>query len=218
MPDSNPESGRATSPADAESAAPGGVQTIARRKAILKALGKTAAVAGVASPLSSLAAARLRYESNGKNYQCSVSGNMSVLRSVNPASVPVCSGKSPVSYRSKDGSCTDAGATVANWPMWPVLSVNGVNKPVCHTQAGQGGTPYLPTAEFRAVFGSGKGKRIGKMINDGDADAHWVAALLNATKYPTTFPHTPEDVIRQYNDPAKQAAALSFYQQHVNKG
>jgi hypothetical protein len=218
MPDSNDNGSHITAPADASSKEAPAVQTIARRKAILKALGKTAAVAGVASPLSSLAAARLRYESNGKNYQCSVSGNMSVLRSVSAESVAVCSGKSPVSYKSVNGQCTAGTIQASNWPQWPAKWLDGSNKAVCYKLAGQAGTPYLPTATFSQVFGSGSTKKIGAMLNDGDIDAQWVAALLNATKYPTTFPHTPEEVIRQYNDTTKRAAALSFYQLHVNKG
>lgn len=220
MPDSNQDSGRTAAPPDGSQQTPAKVQTIARRKAILRALGKTAAVAGVAAtPLSSLAASKLRYESNGQSYLCSVSGNMSVLHSAGAANIPICSGKKLSDYQSVliNGSRDATKSNAANWPTWPNTVIKGVSKAVVYTGSGFSGTAYKPTAMFSQIFGGGDTRKIGQMVNDNVPDAHWVIALLNANQSPTTFPHTAEQVIAQYADPNKRAVALSFYSQHVNK-
>lgn len=220
MPDTSQDSARAAAQPDGNGQSPAKVQTIARRKAILKALGRTAAVAGAVSPLSSLAAARLRYESNGKSYNCSVSGNMSVLHSASTESTPVCSGKRLSEYQSRlvSGNRNAGDTSAANWPAWPNKLLNSVSTAVIYTGSGFSGTAYNPTAMFNQIFGGSDARKIGEMVNDNVPDAHWVIALLNANRFPTTFPHTAEQVIAQYADPAKRAVALSFYSQHVNKG
>lgn len=190
----------------------------ARRKAILKGLGKTAAIAGAAAPLSSLAGARLRFDKAGQNMHCSVSGQMSVLMSGAVTSIPVCMGLLPSKYRYVNGGGNPTAwngqqnnIAKANWPEWPGTTnafVTGIN-----------GTAFTPAATFAQVFGSGSSTKIGLLVEgQGLADeAQWVAALLNAQRFPAKFPHTNAEVIAQYGDVSRRASALALYQTYVNK-
>lgn len=199
-------------PADAVS------HNAARRKAILKGLGKTAAVAGAAIPLSSLAGARLRYESAGKNFHCSTSGHMSVLMSGAVTQIAVCQGLLPSEYKFfHNSSSTWNGTSIGKgkWARWPN---NGTNA-IC---VGVNGTAFTPIATFSQVFGAGPSDpntdKIGFLVTGGTASGQWITALLNAQRYPSKFPHTPAEVIAQYTgDATRKAAALSLYENHVNK-
>lgn len=182
---------------------------IARRKAILRGLGKTAAIAGAATPLSSLATQRLRIDkSDGKSYHCCVSGHMSVMMSAGHDHVPVCHGKKPSIYCSKDKQCnnTTANKSKHNWPQWPNDGTQA-----CVRTAASGGTAYTPNAQFSQVFKGGSATMMGALLNTAATsdEAHWVTALLNANKNPSTFPHKPEEVLKHYTE--QRDVALKFY-------
>lgn len=198
------------SPQQSSAAAAAGADLVqlARRKAILRGMGKAAAVAGASVPLSSLATVKLQVQkTDGKFYHCSVSGNMSVMLSAGHTHV-ICTGKTPYSYKSKDGQCTDSNKTRANWPAWPNNGTYAIVK-----TSTSGGTVHYPNAQFNAVFGSGSTTKIGSLVNAGTSDeAHWVAALLNANLFDTTtFPHSPQEVISHYQNASIRSAAIAFY-------
>lgn len=193
-----------------------------RRRAIFKGLGKTAAVAGAATPLTSLAGASLRYvDTGGTNHQCTLSGHMSVMHSAIADSVPVCKGLLPskYAYQPRAGSSDPAtwnGSTkkAANWPNWPTMDVGGQTRAVIYNGVG---TAYHPDTPFNTLFGSGVSTLIGYLISNGSDEGQWLAALLNAHKYyPGKFPHLKAEVIAHYNGPNK-AKALELYATYVNK-
>lgn len=189
--------------------------SIARRKAILRGLGKTAVVAGAAVPLRSLAGAGDRYrfkKHDNKYYHCSVSGHMSVMMSRNPGSVPDCSGKPHSHYKSSDGKCeTNAKGKWTNWRSDGTLAF-------CYKHSSNG-SYCRPMDKFNAVFGSGSAKMLGELVNYTTAtdESHWVAALLNSDLRATTFPHSPQQVIAHYQDSSKRAVALAFYRDWLTK-
>lgn len=190
---------------------------IARRRAILKGLGKTAALAGAATPLSSLAGSNTRMrvlKTDAKYYNCSVSGNMSVLMSQGTANLTTCSGKAHSYYSANDSpkSCTTNAR--ARWPTWPTDGVNAV----CYLQSGTTALYCNPMTHFNTVFGAGSTTMFGALCNlsTPTSESQWVAALLNANVRAATFPDNPERVIALYKDTATRAAALSFYTTWLN--
>ena len=195
---------------------------LARRKAILKGLGKTAVVAGAVAPLSSLAGVHLRYVSGGVNHHCSMSGHMSVMHSAIASSVTECGGKQPGSF-AYSGSPTWDGTDVvkANWPNW--LSKTNNSGILVAAVRGYDGNLRSPKATFAQVFGStgvsNGAPKIGFLLSGTpNEDSHWLAALLNAQNDPTLtkFPHTAEQVLSHFNG-QNRAQALAFYRDHVNK-
>lgn len=191
---------------DQNVAAKGHAPDIARRKAILRGLGKTAVIAGAATPLSSLAVQQLRYVQDGKNRICSCSGMMSVMHSGAVADVEICEGFKPDYYKHDGNGWNGTNVKANKWPTWP--AVNGKVSFV-----GAGGLSYTPAALFSQVFGSGSNSKVGMLINDSGNEKHWIAALLNAQNpaLADRFPHTVAEVIAQHNDPAVHAAALELY-------
>lgn len=187
---------------------------LARRKAILKGLGKTAAVAGAAAPLSSLAGARLRYVKNNANFHCSVSGAHSVLVSGSVQSIAQCSAAVPATYGPKDGTWNGADVTPAKWPGWPTDG----------TQArtlSKDGLFRNPAATFLSIFGGGSSSLAGNILRNTPSsdEAHWLTALLNAQKYYNggngTWPHSPQQVLAHYGSTAA-VTALALYKD-INK-
>lgn len=186
----------------------------ARRRALLKGLGKTAAIAGAAMPLRSLAGSgRMRLKkTDNKNYNCSVSGNMSVMLSTGADALPQCSGKPPSHYCSNNGRCdNDDKARWTNW--W-----NDGASAVCYKNTAR--TLYCrPTTSFNSVFGSGPSTMIGALCNLAipTEETHWVTALLNSNVRETTFPHSPEQVIALYGS-SNRAAAYAFFKDWMVQG
>lgn len=197
------------------------LQSIARRRAIVKGLSKGAALAGAAVPLQTLAVSGQRMKlkkTDGKWYQCSVSGNTSVMVSQNPAALTQCGAQAPGYYTSI--GAVDITLT-SNWPTWPQKSVNGVARAVCYGTL-SGTTAFQPTARFSEVFGwQGAGnRRIGGYIKNYPTsdEAQWVTAALNATKFETSFPFSVSDVVRMSQlPPDRKAAALAFFKDWLNR-
>lgn len=166
----------------------GGV-SIARRHALLKGLGKGAAIAGAAVPLSSLGAstARMKLVVNNNAVVCTVSGTMSVLVSAVPATQ--CSGFQFSQYRKT--------ATILGVPLYG-------NWPSGATLAG-----YVPGATFASVFKAGSTTAtLGSLIDKTTPtdESYWVLALLNS--YLSTYPYPAAEVIGHYQT---KATALSFH-------
>ncbi len=151
----------------------------ARRRALLKGLGKGAALAGSAMPLSSLATYGDRkklFKSDGKNYVCSVSGHMSVMLSAGIEAVPSCLGNKWDHYKTKGN--------------WPKLK-NG--KAACNF-----GTVLRDCDEkFKDCFGWGTTRSLYDCINVTTADEYtdWVCGILNANFASLNYPYTSAEVL-----------------------
>lgn len=200
MSTSHPPQDEQSSPPDA------GLASAARRRALLKGLGKGAALAGSAVPLSSLATGgdrpgmRLKKTDN-KYYYCSVSGNASIMLSGGPSNPPDCWGKK-CSYYKKD--------VYGKYPTWPK---NIYGSSVCIV----GSTGYAPTTRFIDMFGSGPTTSIGDCVSKSTPDdySHWVAALLNAQQFAGSFPYSTTEVMALYKDSTKRGAAISFFKNYM---
>lgn len=220
---------RATAPALPAAEVDAGV-SIARRRALLKGLGKGAALAGAATPLSSLAGSGQRMKlvtATGNVVLCSVSGNMSVLVSASTASLPQCTGSQISSYQSTTSASTTKTATA---------TTSSTGSTVSATSSGTTATTgtyakwpseavsksYLPATSFKSVFGvsvpvaTSSGVKaeatLGYLIDlkPPTDESYWVMALLNACR-DANYPYSPTDVITQYQNAGKRSAALAFH-------
>lgn len=194
-------------PQDEQSPAPtAGLESAARRRALLKGLGKGAALAGSAVPLSSLATGGQRpgmrlKKTDGNYYYCSVSGNGSIMLSAGTSTPPTCVGKA-CSYYKKDW--------YGKFSTWP-KNVSG--QYVCIV----GSNGYPPTTRFCDIFIGGTTKTIGDCVNTASPDdnSHWVTAMLNATVCASTFPYTTTEVLALYNDSTQRTAAITFFKNYM---
>lgn len=164
----------------------GDLPSAARRRALLKGLGKGAALAGAATPLSSLATYGDRkklYKSDGKNYHCSVSGHMSVMLSAGITSVPTCTGKTYTYYKDK-----------SKWP------AQKNNKPACYF----GDVLRDCDEKFKTCFGWGnpkngrRDKTLWDCISTDSPDEYtdWVCAVLNSNFNGYNYAYSSAEVVR----------------------
>lgn len=174
---------------------------VARRRLLLKGVGRGSAVLAAAIPIQTLASQPL-ITFDGK--QCSVSGMHSGVHSQNTGSV-LCGGYSPGWWGQKN-----ANGTPKNWPALLPNTNNGYN------------------TQFKYVFGDAAGLRntdgsipsvwqimepqepISRFSNTDEF--HWVCAWLNAiTRYPTYFPYTAQEVVDKY----KLGVSSPIYQDYL---
>ena len=195
---------RAAGPSDhAASPSP---ELLARRRVLLKALGKGSAVIAAAVPLQTLATSTVLTNSG---HLCAQSGAISTVRSVT-AGIPKCSGYGHVTYcdKSKWPGATSSGG------VWSA-SANCGGKTV-HTGS---------TCKFSDVFGSGTSMSCYELLCDTSAtyaqEKVWVSALLNAKKFETTaslnYPYTCSEVLGHFVG-ANKAGYHDFYKVHLMQG
>lgn len=205
---------------EAASELDGALQSIARRKALLKGLGKGAALAGAAVPLRSLAGGgggerkRLR-KTDGKDYRCTVSGQMSVILSAGGTAPDQCWGHPCSKYRSNSGRC-DTNQS-ADWPGWK-KDVN--SNAFCYKDSRSTNSACYPRSSFANVFGGGSTNRLGELCNNGNMsndEVVFCVALLNSNLCPDSFPDLPEDVIGAYKSD-KRASACTLYRDWLSRG
>lgn len=173
------------------------LQSAARRRALLRGLGKGAAIAGASMPLSSLATYGERkklVKKDLKNYHCSVSGHMSVMLSGGVTQVPTCAGKPRSYWKTRS--------------YWPYLKNN---QPACYF----GSVLRSHNESFFDCFGwSLTTRSIGNCIDDGDSEeADWVCAVLNANIAAHNYPYSSAAVVNHSKGlNMNKAAALAFHQ------
>lgn len=176
-----------------------GLDSVSRRRTLLKGVGKAGALAGAALPLRGLATGDkpgMRLVKDGKNYLCSVSGNNSLTHASHAASSVSCSAKSVSFYQN-----------TSNWPR------SAANTPICIV----GGSTFDPTKRFSDVFGSGSSTTLLGLLQARSPgnEAHWLVAMLNATKMSPTFPYSTTEVKALYTNVATRDAALSFFRDNL---
>lgn len=203
-----------------ESPAAGALQTpaadtdsgvsIARRRALLRGLGKGAALAGAATPLSGLATSGQRMKlikTNGNVVLCSVSGNMSVLVSASATSLPQCTGSQLGSYQSALArSPVKIALALRTYPTWPGGKLPG------GAYCMFGSVKRMASATFYDCFGSGSKVAIGDIVDLSSPtdESYWVMAVLNAN-ITAKYPYSADDVVKQYQNATKRSASLSFH-------
>lgn len=194
--------GSVPTPPEADGQAPVPVDALARRRLLLKGLGKGAGAAAVLVPIQTLAQtvpARL----------CTVSGIQSNVGSGRTGGTTnQCRGFSPSFY-----------ATLANWPNY--------NSAATPPTAGfvLDAVSYNQNAEFQTVFGSGSTAKLFDIVTTRApaSELIWVTALLNAFKLHGLipagqdgyFPYSPSEVVALYRDTAKRADAERLFTNYL---
>lgn len=175
-------------------------QAAARRRLLLKSLGKGSAVVAAASPLASFAAPVMTTSGT----QCTVSGFKSALASRQPASPTPCGGFAPSHFYAID----QGQVVAANWPLLSYPGAPGATGPA--------------DLQFRHVFGGTDTRRFLDILatNSPPDLALFCAAYLNAAwagqpagvpAGRVALPYSTADVITQYNAGAYAPAVVEFY-------
>lgn len=179
---------------------------MARRRAILKGLGKGSAVMVAAVPIHTLAANTIL----GGGKLATVSGSQSVISSQQTGPQTVSSGYAPSYY-----------ATVANWPNYTVDSNSRKSEASETANSFVNGIAVNPDEKFNDVFGHGSRTKLLALLKNSSAsdEAAWVTALLNALKNPAGFnyPYSAPQVLAFYQDnsPLKVEQALAFFKGYM---
>lgn len=178
-------------------------EALARRRMLLKSLGKgSAVVTAVSVPMHSLAAiGTLSVTANGK--RCTISGTMSGVHSKETTTAQ-CAGWSPGYYKM-----------IEHWPNYnAATNPSGIN-----TITGGSGNFNKDTL-FSMLFGGGPSEKLLVVLNNTNLyqnEFHWIAALLNGTtgSPAQNFPYSAAAVIALYKDTNKRAAALTFFKDYM---
>lgn len=155
---------------------------IARRRMLLKSVGKGTAVLAATVPIQTLAGQSL-LTFDGK-HQCSVSGMFSGVHSATPTSTPLCGGFSPGWWGQSNNSTPLVPSRA-----WPTLP-NG----------------WTPNTKCRSVFtrntltGDPTLFQVMKPPTYANTDErHWICAWLNALSRSFNFPYSGQQVVDFYN-------------------
>ena len=175
-------------------------ESLARRRALLRGLGKGSAALALVVPIQTLAVTTIV----GGTKLCTVSGVQSHVGSHPLGTVTTCQGNSPTYFQ-----------TLANWPGYTL------SPPPTHASFTVGNSLLTNSSKFSDVFTGGVGTPLDKVLaNTATSDnAVWVTALLNALKNRAgfNFPYTPSEVVAFYTnvDPLKKKQALDFFRGYM---
>ena len=180
----------------------GKVDSVARRRALLKGMSSGAALAAAALPLQALATGRKHAFDQRDNWprtkkQATISGCHSAIKSGDTTTA-----------EAKGYHCSWFRNT-SNWPK--------VNGEVAFKGASSWQV-FNKYAKFKDVFGGGPDRTFEYICtNQTAADAsnvehalNWVTALLNANLPDNNFPYTPAEVCAFYSSSKRDAAAAFF--------
>lgn len=187
-----------------------GLSSPARRREVLRTLGKASAAAGAAGPLSAMAGGTGRpWCYKDKTYttctQASISGAGSVIQSVAPGSTP--HGGKPCSHY---GNSNNVPASCSGKKFKELISCSGSD------------SKGVAISKANCLFNRTVADICSSEPNS--AEAHWITAYCNAvsryTSTPSTsnFPYSKDQVNGFYNDINKKAAAYSFFTTYMENG
>jgi hypothetical protein len=205
MPNNLHPSPAAIDATDSQSTVTGGAalssDAMARRRMLLKSLGKGSAVvaAAAAGSIHTLAGATtLTYTASGS--RCSISGTISGIHSKDTGT-STCAGKNPLFYKTK-----------SNWP------------PSSNDNYSVDGTSitFSRTSAFNSVFGGSDTTPLKSILyvvttSSVSVEAVWVTALLNALpgSGAQNFPYTAKKVIDLYKSSADNPGAYTFFKDYM---
>ena len=177
-------------------------QAAARRRLLLKSLGKGSAVVAAATPLASFAAPTMTTSGT----MCSVSGFKSALASRTPASPLPCGGFAPRRFYTLS---TGGTPVAANWPALAFPAPSGATGPESLTFRDLfGGT--APTTRVLDILASNSPPDLALFVA-----AFFSAALAGqGAALPTgrvALPYTTADVVAQYANGAYAPEVIEFY-------
>ena len=167
-------------------------EATARRRVLLKGVGRGAAVLAATVPIRTLA-----------GQQCTASGMNSALASLGPGGVPVCAAGFTALYWGASNSLTPPGP-VHNWPS------SVVPGDTCKSIFGKFTLTTLAMPQptlFQVVNASAFA---------ASDERHWICAWLNAKSVPG-FPYTDTKVLSFYNSPlsTEYNNALIFFKTYM---
>jgi len=189
--------GSKRSAAETQPTAASPVQSLARRRAIFKGLGKGGAVLAATVPIQTLAGQTLLTADGG--HQCSVSGMHSGVHSA-ATDVIYCGGYTPTYW----GAVSTVPGRTGPANSWPSPLPNG-STPYTKCRDVFTGAPVAPNTTLFDV-----------MKGTPTADiAHWICAWLNGLKQKSThhFPYSGQKVMDFYN--ANNLDALTFFKTYT---
>lgn len=176
---------------------------MARRRMLLKSLGKgSSVIAAAAIPMHTLAATgTLANTASGK--RCTISGTMSGVHSQNTVTA-ICEGYSPGYYKM-----------ISHWPNYNPTTTIATNT--------ANGKTFTQNSTFTFLFGGtstlGAQSLINIMLNYSSSDEfHWIPALLNslAASPASNYPYSAKQIIDFYNSPEPaRGNALNFFKQYM---
>jgi hypothetical protein len=190
---------------DSQSEATGGAalstDALARRRMLLKSLGKGTSVAAAvaAGSMHTLASATtLTFTASGS--RCTISGTISGIHSKDTTK-DTCRGRHPTVFK-----------TANKWP--PTNNGSGTYTVDNKT--------FSPTSTFTSVFGSGSGNTLQTILNATTLgavsdEAAWITALLNSlpNSGALNFPYPPSKVLYFYSSTSEKAGALTFFKNYM---
>jgi hypothetical protein len=176
-------------------------EAVARRRVLLRGVGKGAAVLAATVPLQTLAGQSL-LTFDGK-HQCSVSGMHSGVHSATPTNTPTCGGYSPGWW----GQVENGSNPRKPRRTWPTLPNSWTHNTKCSTVFTKQALSDNPTL-FQV------------MDNPAYADTderHWICAWLNALSYSWNFPYTGQQVLDYYYSTIAGVStdALAFFKAYM---
>lgn len=171
-------------------------QSVARRRALLKGLGKGGAALAAVAPIQSFAVPKLN---DGR--VCSLSGLQSGVTSHTPSSATVCQGWPPAHFVA-----VSKFQEAFDWP------------------AGVGGVDAAATLTFADIFRGSDTRFVidilrGRppVMSGDDEKRYWIAAYFNAWITSNNFAYSPGAVISQYQNTAKAGDYLNFYMTYMSQ-
>nr|WP_315241769.1 hypothetical protein [uncultured Albidiferax sp.] len=178
---------------------------LARRRMLLKSLGKgSSVIAAAAIPMHTLASTGTLAKTIGGN-RCTVSGMASGIHSANPTT-ELCKGLAPSRF-----------ASPANWPY-----AERIGSSANYNVRIPGITAFSSTSAFNTVFtGAISSSSIASIMSTAQSsdEAVWITALFNAALGVSTtpnlvmnFPYTPAQVKAMY---ARNSKASDFFSSNL---
>ena len=175
---------------------------LARRRILLKGVGKGASVLVAAVPIQTLAGQSV-LTFDGK-HQCSISGMHSGVHSATTTTV-VCGGYSPGWWGQKN--------TYGKPKNWPTLPSGWTYKTPFKTVFGDVANLRNTDGTSPSLWQIMEPKEVISKFESYD-EFHWVCAWLNAVKVAFNFPYTPQQVVDYYKAGKGTAVyndALTFF-------
>ena len=179
---------------------------IARRRVLLKGVGKGTAVLATTVPLQTLAGQSLL--TLDRLHQCSVSGMQSGVHSATPKDTPICGGYSPGWWGQVE---KNSNSPKRSWPSLPSgWTYNTPCKTVFTKSLLKNDDGTLPSL-FQIMEKKDKDSKF-----SNTDEYHWICAWLNALSHSFNFPYSGQEVLDFYNslDPV-YSDALNFFKTYM---
>lgn len=174
---------------------------IARRRMLLKGVGKGTAVLAASVPIQTLANQSL-LTFDGK-HQASISGMFSGVHSATPTTTPLAGGFSPGWWGQ-----SNSDTPLVPSRTWPALPGGWTYNTKCRSVFTQTTLPGDPTL-FQVMQ---------LPIYANTDERHWICAWLNALSHSFNFPYSGQQVVDFYNQGRGSAAytnALTFFKTYM---